>query len=127
MGYYGAVAVGQPSNSIGASNDADYRPSDTGFTSLDHNLIGNSGDASGFLASDLLDVDPQLGPLQNNGGPTQTMALLAGSAAVNAGDNSSAPAYDQRGAGFPRIVGGTIDIGAFESDNGPDYTGLRIS
>lgn len=57
-----------------------------------------------------------LGPLQNNGGPTSTMALLAGSPAINAGD----PAYiypfteDQRGAGFNRIVAGRVDIGAFE-------------
>ena len=120
------ISGGQVSNSILAGNYADYSP-DGGFTSLGHNLIGNSRDAIGFVASDLLDVNPQLGPLQNNGGPTQTMALLPGSLAVNAGDNTNAPAYDQRGAGFPRIVGGTIDIGAFESDNGPDYTGLRIN
>ena len=42
------------------------------------------------------------------------MALLAGSPAINAGDNTGAPAHDQRGAGFPRVFGGTIDIGAFE-------------
>ena len=57
-----------------------------------------------------------LGPLQNNGGPTSTMALLAGSPAINAGD----PAYiypfteDQRGAGFDRTVASRVDIGAFE-------------
>jgi hypothetical protein len=87
---------------------------DGGVTSLGHNLIGNSTGGSGFAASDLLNVNPQLGPLQSNGGPTQTMALLPGSPAINAGDNTNAPAYDQRGPGFPRIVGGTIDIGAFE-------------
>ncbi len=85
-----------------------------GFTSQGHNLIGNTNGGSGFVSSDLVNVNPQLGPLQNNGGPTQTMALLAGSPAINAGDNTNAPAYDQRGPGFPRIVGGTIDIGAFE-------------
>jgi hypothetical protein len=85
------------------------------ITSLGHNLIGNSSGGSGFVASDLLNVDPQLGPLQNNGGFTQTMDLLSGSPAINAGDNANAPAFDQRGASFPRIVGGTIDIGAFES------------
>jgi hypothetical protein len=95
-----------------------------GFTSLGHNLIGNTVWGSGFAATDLLNVNPQLGPLQDNGGPTQTMALLASSPAINAGDNTGAPAYDQRGVGFPRIVGGTIDIGAFEVQN---ISGLAVS
>jgi hypothetical protein len=79
-----------------------------------HNLVGDSTGGSGFDSTDLLDVDPQLGPLQDNGGSTQTMALLPGSPAIDAGDNRHAPDWDQRGAGFPRIVNGTIDIGAFE-------------
>jgi hypothetical protein len=82
--------------------------------SLGHNLIGSSQGGSGFNPSDLLNVDPRLGPLQNNGGPTQTMALLPGSPAIDAGDNTGAPMWDQRGAGFPRIIHGVIDIGAFE-------------
>jgi hypothetical protein len=106
-------------DTILASNTADVAPDlDGALTSLGHNLIGNSGGGSGYAASDLLNLNPQLGPLQNNGGPTQTMALLAGSPAINAGDNTNAPAYDQRGPGFARIVGGTIDIGAFEVQNG---------
>jgi hypothetical protein len=101
-----------------ADNSADIAPDlDGSLTSLGHNLIGNSTGGGGFAASDLLNINPQLGPLQNNGGPTQTMALLAGSPAINAGDNTNAPAYDQRGPGFARIVGGTIDIGAFEVQN----------
>lgn len=87
---------------------------DGNVNSLGNNLIGNSTGGSGFAASDLVNVNPQLGPLQNNGGPTETMALLPGSPAINAGDNANAPAYDQRGPGFPRIVDGAIDIGAFE-------------
>src|SRR5262249_32666420 len=63
---------------------------------------------------DLLNLDPKLGPLQDNGGPTLTHALLPGSPALDAGDNAGAPTHDQRGPGFPRIFGGTIDIGAFE-------------
>jgi hypothetical protein len=82
--------------------------------SLGHNLIGNSAGGSGFDATDLLDIDPMLGPLQDNGGPTQTMALLSGSPAIDAGDNTDAPMWDQRGPGYPRIVNGVIDIGAFE-------------
>src|SRR6185503_970921 len=58
--------------------------------------------------------DPLLGPLADNGGPTQTMALLPGSLCINAGDNTAAPANDQRGPGYARIVNGVVDIGAFE-------------
>jgi hypothetical protein len=46
------------------------------------------------------------------------MALLPGSPAIDAGDNTNAPAYDQRGPGFARVVNGAIDIGAFELQNG---------
>src|SRR5262249_49758533 len=42
------------------------------------------------------------------------MALLPGSPAIDRGDNEGAPEWDQRGAGFPRVVNGTVDIGAFE-------------
>jgi hypothetical protein len=42
------------------------------------------------------------------------MALLPGSPAIDAGDNTNAPTWDQRGPGYPRIVNGIIDIGAFE-------------
>jgi hypothetical protein len=89
------------------------------FTSLGHNLIGNTSGASGFVPSDLLNVAPLLGPLQDNGGPTQTMGLLPGSPAVDAGDNTDASDFDQRGPSFPRIVGDVIDIGAFEVQPGP--------
>jgi hypothetical protein len=102
---------------------------DGGVTSKGYNLIGDSTGGSGFAASDLLNIDPQLGPLQNYGGPTQTMALLFGSPAVNGGDpsdsiNPNTPAYDQRGPSFPRIFGGRIDIGAFELQ---DFSGLTVS
>jgi hypothetical protein len=59
-------------------------------------------------------IDPRLGPLQNNGGPTQTEALLPGSPAIGAGDpNAVSLRTDQRG--FPRTTKGKIDIGAFET------------
>jgi hypothetical protein len=82
--------------------------------SLGYNLVGNSQGGSGFDPTDLLSVDPLLGPLADNGGPTQTMALLPGSPAIDAGNNAYATDWDQRGPGFRRIVNGTIDIGAFE-------------
>jgi hypothetical protein len=68
-------------------------------------------------------TDRRLGPLHDNGGPTFTHALLFGSPAIDAGDNSACPATDQRG--FVRPMDGdddgtaTCDIGAFE------HLGLR--
>jgi len=56
-----------------------------------------------------------LGPLQDNGGPTFTLALLPGSPAIDQGTNLSASATDQRG--FPRTgltAGLACDIGAVE-------------
>jgi hypothetical protein len=79
-----------------------------------HNLVGNPQGGSGLADTDLLNVDPHLGPLQDNGGPTRTMALQPDSPAIDAGDNMDAPMWDQRGPRFLRIEHGTIDIGAFE-------------
>ena len=63
----------------------------------------------------ILNADPLIGPLTNNGGQTQTHALLPGSPAIDAGSAGKfTPGLDQRGEGFPRIVGTEIDIGAFE-------------
>ena len=59
-----------------------------------------------------------LAPLGNYGGPTQTMPPLPGSPVIDAGSNALVPegvTTDQRGPGFPRIVNGVVDIGAFES------------
>ncbi len=57
-----------------------------------------------------LSADPRLGPLQNNGGPTQTRALLPGSPCIDAGTAVGTPPTDQRGAGRA----GPPDIGAYE-------------
>ena len=61
-------------------------------------------------SGDLPNTDPLLGPLQYNGGTLKTMALLAGSPAIDAGNDGAAPATDQRG--FSR--NSTSDIGAYE-------------
>ncbi len=58
---------------------------------------------------------PDLGPLQDNGGPTFTHILNLNSPAFNAGSNINAPSKtDQRGTGFARILHGLVDIGSVE-------------
>jgi len=64
-----------------------------------------------------LTLDPKLGPLAFNGGPTRTHALGAGSPALEAGSNSLGYAFDQRGPTYLRDIGNAPDIGAYESDN----------
>lgn len=93
------------------------------FNSQDYNLIGNSSGATftGATTHNITNVNPLLGPLGDNGGPTMTHALLSGSPAINAGSNALAVdqngsplTTDQRGIGFSRIASNTVDIGAFE-------------
>lgn len=114
-------------NSILAGNTAPTEPDCSGSVgSGGYNLVGNGTGCSGFAPAnhDLEGntgalLDPRLGPLAGNGGPTPTHALLAGSPALDAG-NPAAPGgadacatADQRGASRP---GGTrCDIGAFEA------------
>jgi predicted outer membrane repeat protein len=76
----------------------------------------------GFTGTGNLDQDPLLGPLQDNGGFTQTMALGSGSPAIDAGNDASCPAEDQRG--FTRPQGAHCDIGAYEADNQAPETTL---
>ena len=101
-------------NLVDALGKANYVQGTHGpITSLGHNLSSDASAATVFAAAgDLNNVDAKLGPLADNGGPTFTRALLAGSPAINAGDPAGAPATDQRG--FPRVQGATIDIGAYE-------------
>jgi hypothetical protein len=86
-------------------------------TSLGYNLA--SDDAGGVLTGpgDQINTDPMLGPLQDNGGPTFTHALLPGSPAIDAGDPSftQPPSRDQRGCPFVRVFNGRIDVGSFEA------------
>ncbi|MGB5353751.1 MAG: choice-of-anchor Q domain-containing protein, partial [Woeseia sp.] len=106
----GATKVGgqvyQAINSIVANNTGGdcEDPFTSGSNSID-------SDGSCGLA---ITADPALGSLQNNGGPTDTHALLAGSPAVEAGTNTGCPATDQRGVTRPD--GFVCDIGAFEGD-----------
>lgn len=86
----------------------------------------SSDDGGGFLTGpgDQINADPLLGPLQNNGGPTFTHALLPGSPAIDAGDPQFTPPpfYDQRGPGFLRVRNGRIDVGSFEVQAGATPT-----
>ncbi|MCL4300138.1 MAG: CSLREA domain-containing protein [Anaerolineae bacterium] len=84
----------------------------------DHNLIQSTGEYACNLTNGvngtIIGVDPLLGPLANNGGNTQTMALLATSKAINAGNNATCLPTDQRGIARP--LGTACEIGAFEAE-----------
>lgn len=109
-----------------------------GLLTLTHTIVANNegGDCLGVVTSsarsldsdgtcgldgagDLSGVDPMLGELADNGGPTMTQALPEGSPAIDAGDDDACPETDQRGA--PRPVDGdgdtiaVCDIGAYEA------------
>jgi CSLREA domain-containing protein len=103
--------------------------SDTQVFDLFANVLGGTASAAFFGSGNLIrtkvgvpgsgvfgvvsTADPRLGNLQNNGGPTPTMALTLASPAIDAGTAVGAPSTDQRG--FARV--GNVDIGAFELAN----------
>jgi hypothetical protein len=94
------------------------------ISSLGYNLSSDNGGGFLTVAGDQINTDPMLGPLQDNGGPTFTHALLCGSPAIDHGSNFSGSLYDQRGVAFVRTFddpfapnasgGDATDIGAFE-------------
>ncbi len=100
--------------SLGNNLDGD---GSSGFTN------GVNGDLVGTASNPL---DALLGPLADNGGPTRTHALLPGSPAIDAGGNALVRDangnhlwFDQRGQGFLRLIGGAVDVGAFEAQPSP--------
>jgi Bacterial Ig-like domain (group 3) len=117
-------------NFISRGNNLIGSPCITGIFSCGGFTNGVNGDQVGTTDAP---IDPRLGPLANNGGPTQTHLLLSNSTALDAGnncvlDNSCSPAVgqslttDQRGTGFARAADSadadttqTVDIGALEA------------
>jgi hypothetical protein len=119
-GIYGATRTG---SSIIALNSALVGPDFTGaggLQSTGYNIVGNNADAvinsqpTDQIGTPASPIDPILGPLADNGGPTLTHALQPGSPAINRGD-PAAPPQDQRGYG--RL--GVPDVGAFEFNGIP--------
>jgi len=103
------------SQNTGQSVAVWLNPNGPGKINLKNTIVsGNTGgDVSGTtdLGNNLIGGNALLAALGNYGGPTQTMALLPGSPAINAGTATDAPTTDQRG--ISRV--GAVDIGAFES------------
>jgi hypothetical protein len=127
-GIYSDAPV-QPSltlrNTIASGNiNANSPDIDAGQINVNFSAVGSpqGWTPSGSSGNNLpFGTDLQLGPLQDNGGPTQTHEPGPNAPPVNAGDPAFVPppAYDQRGPGFARVVGGVLDIGAVERDPVP--------
>lgn len=83
------------------------------LVSLGHNLASDST-CQLVAAGDRPSAEAGIGPLADNGGPTLTHALLAGSSAIDAADAATCPASDQRGVSRPQGAG--CDIGAYEAE-----------
>ncbi len=96
--------VGTPDDILGAGNVAG-----------DNNLVFDSSGFSFTGSGNITGVNPMLDVLASNGGLTQTMALKAGSPAIDAGNNVASLSFDQRGIGFARLQGAKTDIGAYET------------
>jgi CSLREA domain-containing protein len=119
-----SMGVVRSVNSIIATNTSLSLESDFSGTaaSMGNNLVGTTLGNSGWIATDLLNRDPMIGPLMDNGGSTKTHALLLGSPAIDAGNNDLATdpltgnplQTDQRGS--ERYFGGSVDVGAYESE-----------
>jgi len=131
-GLSGTITV---ANSLIAGNSAAALGPDCKgtFVSAGYNLIGNSSSSTGFGATgDQLDVNPLIGSLADNGGPTFTHALLTGSPAIDKG-NCFGVSTDQRGSARPYDFSSVAnasdgsDIGAFEvqAPSGPTLTVTR--
>lgn len=110
-------------NTLGAMTGSDlngpFAPVLTGSNNLVMVTLAGTTAPLGTLTG-----DPMLAGLIDNGGPTQTHALLMGSPAFGAGNNVAQLASDQRGPGFARSTNGKTDIGAWQSGDGIFFGGF---
>jgi hypothetical protein len=114
--YVGGVGIYNASINLKNTIIASGLPNNCSGTILSSgNNLENTNTCGLAAAGDKINVDPKLGPLQNNGGLTWTHAILLGSPAIDAGMNSGCPATDQRSVARP--FGVACDIGAFEFDD----------
>jgi len=102
--FYTSGIVSSINNSLIGSNAG---------TPLQAALVQPDG-AGNLVGTDAAPIDPLLGALADNGGPTLTHALLAGSPAIGAGGTPSVSIGNTDQRGEPRILDGQIDIGSFE-------------
>ncbi len=113
--YVGNLEISDTILNAGASGENIFN---NGGTVMSHGYNVSSDDGGSYLngPGDLINTDPLLGPLQDNGGPTLTHAPLPGSPAIDAGDpNFTPPPFrDQRGSCFYRVFGRRIDVGSVE-------------
>ena len=115
----GGIAIVSGAQSLADSIDSIYQNSQGGnvavlagsFASLGHNLFSDDP-AINRQTTDQINTDPLLGPLAQNGGPTQTQALSPGSPAIKHGIYIAGIKTDQRGV--PRPRNRATDIGAFQ-------------
>lgn len=116
-------------NLASGADDCSTSNPTVGLNSEGYNLIGNAAGCTigGVTTGNIIGQDPKLDALANNGGPTQTMALLPGSPAIDAGNpaipgtgGGACAVTDQRGLFRP--FGEACDIGAFER-----FGGLAVS
>jgi hypothetical protein len=138
---YGTLSTVTTKNSIiagnkGAANGPDvFTINSGGSIAAMFCLIGDGTGATFTGASNMIGttanpINPMLGALVNNGGVTQTMALLPGSPAIDAGSNALVPGgvtTDQRGTGFNRIIDGIVDMGAYEFQQPATTTSVTSS
>ncbi len=127
--HYGSAKQDALVNALVAGNNSPFAPDvydfQGGTITVASSLIGDgaySGIGDGTNGNQVGDtpthpavINPLLSPLGYYGGPTQTMALLPGSPALDSGSNAAGGGLTTDQRGQPRVVNGTVDIGAFES------------
>lgn len=133
---YSTIASNTGNTSFGGADAGIFQDGNSATTTLNNTIVANNTNnancniSAGTLTNGgnnlqfpgitcgagITTADPLLGPVANNGGGTQTMALLAGSPAIDAANSALCPATDQRGIARPQ--GPSCDIGAFEHPGG---------